>query len=80
MNQAAVDASIEQLKQIEIPAAWATVETGVVSPDPLAKRVASSKLQFIEEVAKPMLALEGDRLPVSVFSPRELTCVCCMFH
>ena len=71
MNQAAVDAAIAQLKQIEIPAAWRTLETGVVSPDPEAKRNSTSKWKFIEEVAKPMLALEGDRLPVSVFQPGE---------
>ncbi len=31
---------------------------------------AGSKLQYLEQVAKPMLHLEGNSLPVSVFSPR----------
>ena len=36
------------------------------------KGVSAERLKFMEEVAKPMLALEGDLLPVSVFSPGEL--------
>ena len=28
-----------------------------------------NRLDFIERVARPMLALEGDRLPVSAFAP-----------
>ena len=28
-----------------------------------------NRLEFIERVARPMLALEGDRLPVSAFAP-----------
>uniref|UniRef100_A0A7S0RJ95 pyruvate dehydrogenase (NADP(+)) n=2 Tax=Chlamydomonas leiostraca TaxID=1034604 RepID=A0A7S0RJ95_9CHLO len=68
-NQAAVDQAVSALRKIEIPAEWATIDTPVVSPAPASKEAATSKLAFIEDVVKPMLALEGDRLPVSVFSP-----------
>mmetsp|Transcript_33261 Transcript_33261/g.73565 ORF Transcript_33261/g.73565 Transcript_33261/m.73565 type:complete len:1321 (+) Transcript_33261:162-4124(+) len=70
-NQAAVDDTIKHLKRIDIPASWAATPTPIVSPDPAVKRstLSSSKWHFIEEVAKPMLALEGDNLPVSVFGP-----------
>lgn len=40
----------------------------------------TSKVQFLEEVAKPMLALEGDRLPVSVFQPGGWGCGLLLLH
>jgi hypothetical protein len=42
-----------------------------MSPNPESKIHASSKQQYLEEVALPMLHLDGDNLPVSVFSPSE---------
>lgn len=66
-NQKVVDLSVEGLRKIEIPASWAEIPTPVVQTHLDARK--GSKLQFIEEVAKPMLAMDGDSLPVSVFSP-----------
>ncbi|GLC36254.1 hypothetical protein PLESTM_000423900 [Pleodorina starrii] len=70
-NHAAVDAAISALKSVDIPAAWGRVETpaALVHPNPPAKVQSGSRWEFMETVAKPMLALEGDKLPVSVFSP-----------
>lgn len=69
-NQKAVDDAVGGLIKIEIPASWKTLDTPVVSPVPAGKDL-TNKWEFIEHVAKPMLALEGDRLPVSVMSPSE---------
>ncbi|GLC52240.1 hypothetical protein PLESTB_000599400 [Pleodorina starrii] len=70
-NHAAVDAAISALQSVDIPAAWGRVETpaALVHPNPPAKVQSGSRWEFMETVAKPMLALEGDKLPVSVFSP-----------
>ncbi|KAG2483210.1 hypothetical protein HYH03_017908 [Edaphochlamys debaryana] len=68
-NHAAVDAAISALVKAEIPASWGAITTAPVNPEPESKLNASSRWEFIEKVAKPMLALEGDKLPVSVFSP-----------
>ncbi|GLI66847.1 hypothetical protein VaNZ11_010830 [Volvox africanus] len=68
-NHAAVDMAISALKHVEIPADWGELDTPVVHPNPPAKVLAGSRWEFIEKVARPMLALEGDKLPVSVFSP-----------
>jgi len=71
-NQKMVDMALESLVKIEVPASWASVEVPAVAPVPAGKESASM-LQFLEEVARPMLAMEGDNLPVSVFSPEGFT-------
>lgn len=69
MNYAAVDAALERLVEIQIPqnlkseprlgaAEAAAAETGAKTP-----------VEFLEKVVKPMLNMEGDKLPVSVFAP-----------
>ena len=66
-----MDEAVKYLKKIEIPASWATLETaavGVASTD-VAKKQALNKHDFITEIAIPMLAMDGDRLPVSIFGP-----------
>ncbi|GFR48672.1 hypothetical protein Agub_g10627 [Astrephomene gubernaculifera] len=68
-NHAAVDAAVSSLCKVEIPASWGELETVAVHPNPPSKVASSSRLEFLEKVAQPMLALEGDKLPVSVFSP-----------
>ncbi|EFJ49484.1 pyruvate-ferredoxin oxidoreductase [Volvox carteri f. nagariensis] len=68
-NHAAVDAAIAALKHVEIPASWADVQTAALHPNPPAKTNSGSRWEFMEQVARPMLALEGDKLPVSIFSP-----------
>ncbi len=64
MNYAAVDAGIEGVKKIEVPAAWATA---VDAPKAAAKEVPA----FIKNVVEVMNAQQGDKLPVSAFSGRE---------
>jgi len=70
-NQLVVDMCLEYLDVFPIPVEWRMVKTkgNVVSPSLIARKKETPKQQFVREVAKPMLALEGDKLPVSVFQP-----------
>lgn len=63
MNIAAVDRGIEALEEIKIPENWATTTTG-------AQVIEDNNVPaFIKDVMKPMVRLEGDKLPVSAFTP-----------
>jgi pyruvate-ferredoxin/flavodoxin oxidoreductase len=64
MNYAAVDKTIENLVEIQYPASWASI-----SDDNKAQK---DEPDFIKKVMRPMLAQQGDKLPVSVFSPDGL--------
>ncbi|MFW6055678.1 MAG: pyruvate:ferredoxin (flavodoxin) oxidoreductase, partial [Thermodesulfobacteriota bacterium] len=61
MNIAAVDQAIENIVKIDYPANWAeaTDLPGALADEP----------DFVKRVLRPMLALKGDRLPVSAFEP-----------
>ena len=61
MNWDAVDRTLENLQEIQVPAAWAQAEgaDGAKAGDPA----------WISEVMRPMLAQQGDKLPVSKFTP-----------
>ncbi len=62
-NFAAVDAGLEKLVKIEVPAAWADC------PDEA--EAASDIPAFVKDVVLPMAAQKGDLLPVSAFNGRE---------
>ncbi len=63
MNKKAVDAGINNISKVAVPAAWANAVdekvTLVEEPD------------FITKVLRPMSAQKGDDLPVSTFNGRE---------
>lgn len=63
MNYAAVDAGINSVKEIKVPAEWAAAEDTRLPerdvPD------------FVRDVAEVMNAQRGDQLPVSAFKGRE---------
>ena len=62
MNYAAVDAGLENIVKIDVPADWADAEDVIEAKDlPV----------FIEEIVEVMNAQEGDSLPVSAFANRE---------
>ena len=63
MNNAAVDAGVNAVKEIEVPAVWADAQDEVV----VKKEVPA----FIRDVVEPMNAQKGDDLPVSAFKGRE---------
>ena len=61
MNVDAVDKAVGAMKKIEVPASWATAgqEAYMKEDEP----------EFVQEVMRPMLAQQGDKLPVSVLPP-----------
>ncbi len=61
MNYAAVDNTLDNLEEIKYPASWADAE----------KEASEQKdePEFITKVMRPMLAQQGDKLPVSLFQP-----------
>ena len=61
MNYAAVDNTLENLERIDYPDTWAdAVPNGAASAD---------EPEFVASVMRPMLAQQGDKLPVSAFRP-----------
>lgn len=64
MNYAAVDAGVDALVKVDVPASWKdAVEVMDV--------VAAQEPDFIKNILRPMNALEGDKLPVSIFNGYE---------
>jgi len=63
MNYAAVDAGVDSMKKIEIPASWADAQDEPAEP--------SNVPEFVEKIVKPIVACKGDTLPVSAFVGRE---------
>lgn len=62
MNYAAIDNAIAGVVEVPVPAAWADATTG-------AEAVHIEAPEYFHNVIKPILAQEGDKLPVSVFDP-----------
>lgn len=60
-NLLAIERTKEAVHKIHYPAAWATAASGKALPPP-------SKNEYFEGYISPILALQGDRLPVSAFS------------
>ncbi len=61
MNFAAVDKTLEHLIQIDYPTNWAEA-----TDQPQAEQ---DEPEFVQNVMRPMLAQQGDKLPVSAFTP-----------
>ena len=61
MNHAAVDATVANLVEIKYPAAWAQAgpQAGAAAEAP----------EWVRNVMRPILAQQGDKLPVSKFTP-----------
>ena len=62
-NWDAIDIAISGLKEVPVPAEWANAATGAV---PI--KVEAS--EYFDTFVRPILAQEGDQLPVSAFDPR----------
>eukprot|EP00435_Cladocopium_sp_Y103_P022579 s3392_g5.t1 len=80
MNIDGVDASIEGIVQVDIPAAWASLDLGSEATDAKKQKVAYGKGprmfpevqdadQFAKQVQSPCNNLDGNALPVSAFVP-----------
>ena len=69
-NHAAVDGSVSSIIKIDVPSDWAGAIDAPegrlgTSHTPAAQKAAQKGVaHFLEEVVKPILAMEGDRLPV----------------
>ena len=64
MNYAAIDAGMENLKKVEIPAEWANAVDEAVAD----KAEGEGKLvDYVNKVLKPVNAYKGNQLPVSAF-------------
>ena len=65
MNCAAVDAGIESVRQVKIPASWAKAEGDIVRE----KAQGRDKLHtdYINDILKPTNGMYGDDVPVSAF-------------
>ncbi len=61
MNFAAVDKTLEHLVQIDYPASWAEAADH--------DQAEQDEPDFVKNVMRPMLAQQGDKLPVSAFTP-----------
>ncbi len=61
MNVAAVDKTIDKLVEVKYPESWANATDAQISSKPVP--------EFIEKVLRPMNAVQGDKLPVSIFTP-----------
>jgi pyruvate-ferredoxin/flavodoxin oxidoreductase len=61
MNIAAVDHTLDHLVEIKYPSSWADAAG--------AAQAAVDEPDFVQNVMRPMLLQEGDKLPVSAFTP-----------
>ncbi|MFO7459100.1 MAG: pyruvate:ferredoxin (flavodoxin) oxidoreductase [Desulfatiglandales bacterium] len=61
MNEAAVDGAVGALQEIKVPAHWPTAgQEGYLEKD---------EPEFVTKIMRPMLAQQGDKLPVSAVPP-----------
>jgi len=60
-NWDAIDIAISGLREVKVPAEWANAATGAVP-------VSVEATEYFNDIVKPILAQEGDQLPVSAFS------------
>ena len=64
MNYKAIDAGVDAIHKVEVPASWATPEADP-APEKLVGRAETVKM--VEEVMNPIALNDGDSLPVSAF-------------
>ncbi len=69
MNYKAIDAGVDALVKIDVPAAWADLADDTVAP--VVKGNRADLVKFVEEILIPVNAQKGDNLPVSTFVGRE---------
>ena len=65
MNYKAIDAGVEALVKIDVPASWANLEVKEEKKEVEGKR--PELVKFVKEVVLPVAAMQGDSLPVSAF-------------
>ena len=68
-NLKAVDMAVGALRKVVIPASWGNEAPYVVPAQSLPKGIPHDTKSFFSVISEPCLRLEGNGLPVSVFSP-----------
>jgi len=66
MNIAAIDQGVSSFVKVEVPASWANADNAQAQA-----AAAVEEPAYIKNFVRPVSALEGDCLPVSIFSGRE---------
>ncbi len=66
MNYKAIDAGVDAIVKIDVPAAWATLADE--APEAAATGKRGDLVDFVNNVVRPVNAMTGDALPVSAFS------------
>ena len=65
MNYKAIDAGVDALHKVEVPASWANPQPDA-APAPKAGRAATVKM--VNDIMEPVNLMDGDALPVSAFN------------
>ena len=66
MNYKAIDAGVDAIVKIDVPAAWATLDEE--APEAPATGDRAELVDFVNKIVRPVSAMNGDALPVSAFS------------
>ncbi len=65
MNYKAIDAGVDAIVKVDVPAAWATLSDE--APEAAATGKREDLVNFINNIVRPVNAMVGDTLPVSAF-------------
>ena len=65
LNYKAIDAGVEALHEVKVPAAWATAADAKQAEKATGKR--ADLVDFVNDVVIPVTKMQGDSLPVSAF-------------
>ncbi len=69
MNYQAIDAGVDALVKIDVPASWASLKDDTVEHEVKGNR--PELVKFVKDILIPVSAQKGDELPVSTFLGRE---------
>ena len=66
MNYKAIDAGVDAIVKVDVPAAWATLADDAAQAPATGAR--ADLVDFVNKIVRPVSAMNGDSLPVSTFS------------
>lgn len=64
MNYKAIDAGVDALHKVEVPASWTTPEADAKAPEITGRK---ETVKMVKELMNPIGLMDGDSLPVSAF-------------
>ena len=65
MNYKAIDAGVDAIVKVDVPAAWATLADEAAEPAATGAR--QDLVNFVNNIVRPVNSMNGDTLPVSAF-------------